>query len=267
MMPPRLYQFDGTDNDYIKFLEDVVVKFKEHHSSCSVRPLDVLPQPYAVKPNAETTGCSQLSSIGKRKRSPEQYQIIHWDPPRSVTAEANTSGSRWKQDAQKLIRATPNAEDWTKAVQKADLCGIIGTEQAASYLLDQGTALSPVSVTTTLQDRSLALLDRIRSYAISTSRRKASASTLVKLAAFQQFLLLSACVVLRATKTATDSSVVEIVKICIGDRDKRYCRRVLDAVLYVNRLVDSLSAQGWGDRAAELVMLCESVIALSEASY
>ena len=155
-----------------------------------------------------------------------------------------------------MIQATPDAKDWATAIRQADLYGIIGTDKAASYLLDKSCAVSPSLVANTLEDKSLDLLDRVQSYARSTSQRKTNASTLVKLAAFQEFLLLSACVVLRDTGTTSQGTVVDIVKICIGDHSERYCRRILDAVIYINRLVDSLNAHGWGDRAAELILLC-----------
>jgi len=274
-MRARLYPFAGTDGEYIELLESIVVRFNERHSSYTGPPTDILPPITSANACSEPPRLPAACSLRKRKRkrSPERSHFIQWNPVESTTGSteppesrrnpvesttrsAEPPESRWKKVARRLIKATPDATNWKAAIRKANLYGIIGTDNAASYLLDEGGAVSSSLVVNALEDGSLDLLDRVRRYATSTSERKASASTLVKLAVFQQFLLLSACVVLLDTGTIPQDAVMDIVKICIGEKSRTYCQRILNAVKYINCLLDNLNGHGWGHRAAELILLC-----------
>lgn len=79
----------------------------------------------------------------------------------------------------------------------------------------------------------------------------------LRLANFQQLILLSSCAVLRQNHEIPLSDLLDIVRIVLRRTSDRYCNRILDTVVYLNTLVDTLNAHGWENRAAELLLLCK----------
>ena len=254
-MARRLYSFTGSDEEYIKILEHKLIELNYRHSSCLFQQSDSSSEQPANTVYA--TQGSLSTNPRKRRRLPEHIDIVRPEAQAVPRQNAKIPVPRWKADANRLVCATPDARSWDGVVRAAGLDEIVGTVKAASRLLDQGSHSIYDPATDIQQGTPVSLLEHVQAYARSTLRRKAIAVGSVKLAAFQEFLFLSTCVVLHTTKVISWEDVMGTVRICCGgDRTERYCQRVLDAVKYINQLVDMLKAQGWGDRAAELVMLC-----------
>jgi hypothetical protein len=129
---------------------------------------------------------------------------------------------------------------------------------AAAFLLDEAHNMPKLSVPNIRTSTDQALAQHLFSYAESALSRKTTASITLRLANFQQFLLLSACAVLRAQKGLEPKVLCDIVRILTGSETDRHCRRMMDTAVYINELIDTLSACGWDDRAAVLILLCSS---------
>ena len=178
----------------------------------------------------------------------------HRCPP---IAEPSTTPAkkRWENNALALVNATPIAVDWQKAIHEAGLYEVISSGEAARHLLDHHCPL-PSSSSEACPS---GLAARVRFYAQSTCQRRRAASLAIRLANFQEFLLLSACVVLTATEQVPDEDVWDIVRIATGCKTERHCQRMLDTAVYVNRVIDTLNAHDWGYRGADLILLCKPV--------
>lgn len=255
--------FPGTQEQYIEFLENEISILRRHHETCAA------------------SSHQSFASAARSPQSPRLHlpkhndgtgngacNIILWEPD-TVNASAGQREPEWKSHARKLLNATPKGESWWQAIEKAGLYETMSEGKAATFLLDQDCSsaiLAKASDSSHQGQPHCRISSRLRSYALSSMHRNASATMALKLINFQQFLLLSACAVLRTTRQVCMESLVDIVKICIGCKSERYSMRILDTVMWMNKLVDALNVKGWNNRAPELLLLCQSSWPLITAS-
>jgi hypothetical protein len=131
--------------------------------------------------------------------------------------------------------------------------------EAAAYLLDI-QCREPTKVTNSTTgtiNRDSLLLNQVATYANAVMTRESNASVAIMLANYQKFLVLSACAVLYATNIS-ETHIFEIVRICTGLVSDDYCKRMLRIAVFLNEMIDSLNAKGWGNRASELLLICWS---------
>lgn len=230
-MGNRIDDFPGSEHDYVKFLEQAVTSLRAHHRFC-------------------TTSCTTTSE--------NTLNIIQWTPE---AKRARTDSPTWKEDARTLVKSTPKANQWWQAIRANGIYEPLSNGNAAAYVLDSQCSLVEPATTTALFARATAsersgLLARVAAYAHTAIRRETTATAAIMLANFQKFLILSTCAVLNQTGSPKED-VFDIVKICIGPVGDRYCRQTLRTAVYLNQLVDMLSSHGWGERASDLLLICE----------
>lgn len=218
-----------------------------------------------------------------RTAGPEKYcnfntlEIIPWQP---CSVKTNSVGrtrlrskgtAEWEVRTMELLKATPSADHWESTMKAMGIFDTIHSGQAVAYFLgDTQTALAttdnPGRQRKRARHQHTALLERVSSYASFARRNEVDAVVAGMLANFQKFLLLSVCVVIQATGQAEESEVMNILKTLLGNVSDQYCRRQLGVARYMNQLIDVLSANGWENRAAELLMSCKLFTALPGAN-
>ncbi len=259
-MCPKIDQFAGTQEQYIRFLEQIVVSLRHHHQACSLSSLQIpvrSPVPSgrscAEVPRAPTPNASQsiLPQYGY------ELEIIPWNPQPTEPKRLKANPPGWKKNAKLLVEITPKAENWWQTIRDLGIYETMCNGNAAAYMLDGNcetpTATTPLIAVTKVDS---ILLNHITAYAHAAMRRGVTASLAIMHANFQKFVVLSSCAVCCATGTPKER-VLEIVKICMGNVSDDYCWRILRTAVYLNESIDILNANGWGDHGSELLLICE----------
>lgn len=252
----RIDEFRGNEQAYVRYLEGEVARLRQQQQ---VESLD-------HSSAAQTESLLQLSSArvrwrpGQGVRQPDGLEIRHWKPN---AKKQKSSCPAWKRHAEGLVKRTPVAREWWSSLREQGIYEVMCSGAAIAFLL--GDETSPPSAQRGTLERSIsndgsALLRHIACYARGANQRQMTASIAVRLANFQQILVLSACAVLRsiATPKISEERILGIVKICLGDVSDDYCIRMLNTAVFINRLVDVLNAHGWDGRAGELLLWCQS---------
>jgi hypothetical protein len=215
-MPERLDRFVGTNEEYVSYLEKELLAARQN-------------------PNAE---CPRIAK--KRRTCDSPY---------------------WMTCAKQLVKQTPMAQSWTSSLKDSGIHEIMKSGDAVTCLLDSKLESQLSAQVFTAEAGKVDETDDyttayLRTYARTTSMRSTLASTALALANFQKFLVISACAVLAEGNTPI-AKVYEIVRICVGNKSTdEYCKRTMTAAKYLNELIDTLDIHDWGQRAAELLLLC-----------
>lgn len=295
----RIDSFVGSDNDYILFLESQVRNLRRRLTHQTGEDRDVSCGPTTPSPaNTASTG-TNASQASLHSHQPRQFEARGLSQPASTPAtvapekhrnfntleiipfsfEGNSVGrtrsrskvtADWELRTMELLKATPNADHWESTMKAVGIFDTIHSGQAVAYFLgdthiDTWTTENRGPQHKRTRHQHTALLERVTSYASFARRNEVNAAVAGMLANFQKFLLLSVCVVIQATGQAQDSEVMSILKTLLGNVSDQYCRRQLGVAKYMNQLIDVLSANGWENRAAELLMSCKLFTALPGA--
>lgn len=281
-MVARLDNYDGSPDEYVKYLEETIILLRQHHSSCSfaarlrsvqsstpvaaaedtIRPL-VSPNKNApASPRSQNLPCSARPPNGllPQKRGRE-FEFVAFDTKslgeQRIASRPKKIRLRWKDNALALIQDTPQAKDWHLALKDKGLYDILCSGNAVVYLLDTKHDFHAFQPSESLDGATCSgRLNQIKLYAKATMQKQIRAGVVLALANFQMFLVLSSCAVLLEVGDAP-AEIFEIVRICIGrEASTERCRDVLKACRYLNKLADSLYMQGWGLRAGEAILLC-----------
>lgn len=189
-------------------------------------------------------------------------QTLHEEDSR-ITKRKRSCDPYWMTCAKQLVRQTPMSQGWTSSLEEHGIDKLLKSGDVITCLLDTTfesrlsarISTAEVDVIDETDDETTASL---RMYARTTSMRLSSASTALALANFQKFLVISACAVLMEGDTPA-AKVYEIVRICVGNKSTdQYCKRTLASAKCLNQLIDFLDIHDWGQRAAELLLLCGS---------
>lgn len=189
-------------------------------------------------------------------------QIPNTERSRTAKKRRTCDNPYWMTCAKRLVKQTPMAQNWTSSLKERGIHDIMKSGDAVTCLLDnklESQLSAQVSTAETVNanetdDYTTACL---RTYARTTSMRSSLASTALALANFQKFLVISACAVLAEGDTPI-AKLYEIVRICVGNTSTdEYCKRTMASAKYLNELIDTLSIHDWGQRAAELLLICK----------
>ncbi|KAM0714208.1 hypothetical protein Q7P37_009995 [Cladosporium fusiforme] len=266
-MTQRIDGFPGSEAEYRTYLESLVLTLRgSRHSSAQTSRVDngtTHSEQVSSAPNQPNNS----SVVSTRKRvNTDGLEVRLWQPK----PLRDHSGSRtfvrapkrrpqWQINADNLIDGTPKAlRDF---LEQQGVLTIMRNGEAAAHLLNVNdeepqcrTQHSPPASTLCLENASITLAS-IQRYAEISARYSQKASLASMIANFQKLLVLSACAVVLRTDESLRESILEIVCILQGSTDKQYARRLVRTAVYVNRLIDMLSVNGWDDQAAVLVLL------------
>ena len=280
-MGRRIDDFEGSDQQYIFFLETQVIALRErqpspskdanaqdiHSNELTSRGCPVVEEQPLTGNRQPTPPASPILALQHCQASnitdgEQSFCIVPWVPNQIHHPRKRRKVSKpptWREKVDALTLATPTAKNWDEAIEKAGISEVMNRGNAAEFLLDEGYCVPLLQIPDNENVANETLTEHLCLYAKSARSRATTASVILRLANFQQFLLLSSCAVLRDLKSMEAETLHEIIRIIIGDRSERYCERMMDTAVYMNRLLDTLSAHEWGHRAAVLILLCKSL--------
>lgn len=242
-MPYKIDDFTGTQEQYIAHLEALAISCRQRHQDSS---------------NAHNFNASTSPPVKKRKYG----QFVQWTPreERPPTGGASCGIPKWKTVAETLVKETPKASEWAK---KLDILGIRSVT-AVTFLISDGSQnqmqtntplnreLTPPSTT-----EKLLPLQRLKEYALAMAQHNTRAVATIRLTNLSQFIILSSCLVFRELEGPTQD-IYDIVRVSVGRNvGEKYIEELLRTVRFINLSIDTFNAEGWGDRAGELLLICE----------
>jgi hypothetical protein len=242
-MPYKIDDFTGTQEQYIAHLEALVISCRQRHQDSS---------------NAHNFNASTSPPVKKRKSG----RFVQWTPreERPPPEGASCGTPKWKPIAETLVKEIPKASEWA---EKLDILGIRSVT-AVTFLINDGSPtqmqtnaplnreLTPPSTTERLLP-----LQRLKEYALTMAQYSTRAVATIRLTNLSQFIILSSCLVFREL-AGPKQDIYDIVKVSVGrDISEKYIEELLRTVRFINLSIDTFNTEGWGDRASELLLICE----------
>lgn len=250
-MALRIDDFNGSEQEYVTYLEGEISRLRglQRLSRCTALPW------------TEQAQSSTVASRQKRNTELQQFDTSETRPCHHPAKRSKNSAPTWKKNSAQLLKRTPLAENWWSSLRSEGIYEVMCNGTAVAFLLGDNSNPPVAQGTVTkasVAGDDLALLRHVALHAQSASQRRLTASVAIRLANFQQILVLSSCAVIRsiARPSVPQERLLDIVKICLGNVSDDYCLRMLDTAVFINRLIDILNAHGWDGRAAELLLWC-----------
>lgn len=253
-MRERIDEFSGSIEEYVRYLEDALLDLRSRFPT-------VTTSSSAVEADKSIQDQSKHQARENPNKRPLELSFVQWEPTSDEQRPAKTrisNNAPWRRLAQTLIQETPFANKWASTLRDNGVHDMMRTGKAVTILLgpEQEVDASPARVRLPPVEDEQRFFGRVREYAHAAAQNGLNASAALMLANFQKFLVFCLCSVMRESGV-TESDVNDIMRICLGRVTDDYCRRVLRAAVYLNKLVDALYMDGWGLRASELLLLCK----------
>ncbi|KAL9124715.1 MAG: hypothetical protein Q9217_005981 [Psora testacea] len=258
--------------DCISQLESRIKYLEGHHCGCLLNPSIPIHSPPASSNGSDEDSAGDTEPIPtSNSRSPRRsnestIQFVHCGPPEARKAVQCPVTRRWKQEADKLLDGIPEAKAWVEKWKKHGLSSehdirsavgdVLGTPQMSDPRSD---AMNSASTVLDSHGRNIRknLLAHVSNHAETVKHSVAAARMATHIAAFQELVFVSLCVILQ--QQGTDTSVVDdIMRVCITDSSPKHLGRLRRAV---NRVINELQQGGWGQRASEIFILLGSGVA------
>ena len=267
-----LQDFQGNQEEYIQYLKALVDELAQHHShnheNCQFLPSARLSTNRTALVATQSDTVSEIPKRPPKRGFDDESEctdgsrFISWQPSNQVPKPRDTGAKSWMPLAKKLIDLTPLAADWWKKAELFHLETIMQGGMAAQFVLDGSTKTLSITrreETEVANNRGTEeswLLCAARRYAETTANRALTVECVLMLVNFQKFIVLCICAVLSQTG-ASKPALVDITRICFGNVSEEYALRLWRTAVFLNQLVDGLGFRGWGNRASELLLLCE----------
>ncbi|KAG8625223.1 hypothetical protein KVT40_006974 [Elsinoe batatas] len=161
-----------------------------------------------------------------------------------------------------LIASTPHPNFWTWHVEEFGYRQAISSGYAINFLLDtgHGNLISEEQLRASnvehraYRSEDIATLHRLEGYASATAQQPSETDLDQSLLQLRGLVLFSACAVLQDLGFPSKSLCL-VARPSPGDITVDYFQRMAHAAIWVNRLLDTLEADGWGQNAVELLMI------------
>ncbi|KAF2158938.1 hypothetical protein M409DRAFT_61210 [Zasmidium cellare ATCC 36951] len=251
-MTSAIDNFRGSPSEYILYLEKTIISLRQRQAQCHC---------HAASPHTQANDHDHVERSGHEELEIVQFCPTASSPTTNVTKKRRLERHmpRWQEKVLTLVEETPKASKWILRLQEKGIFDAMCNGKAVSNLLlldaereTRTTSREDFSMTRVFRSSPLA---RIEHYARVSVQKEMTAAVATSLANYQKLLVLSACVVLAGTGTASED-VYGIVRICMGnDVTDVHCRRILRGCRFVHELMDTLYMGGWGLRAFELLLL------------
>ena len=146
----------------------------------------------------------------------------------------------WVASADKMLDEVPFGWEWLARLVR------LGNSMLAAVAIDTTAVLNDVSGAEDDTRNKDHLLRLVQGFAHRHSEQRVN---------FQHFLLVCLCIVLSAQGIPRDS-IVEALKMCVGDNSEGNIVKYLEGAKWANELMNSLFFTDWGYRAIDLLLLC-----------
>ncbi|KFY99052.1 hypothetical protein V498_01026 [Pseudogymnoascus sp. VKM F-4517 (FW-2822)] len=286
----RIDQFDGTDSEYIAYLESKVLQLsiircsppprsKAHrlttnHSPPPSPPSEVRELTTNRSPpkfsRSEVGGDEAIDSSEGDEVLSDTLEIILYNPSQDCLShnpakKRQRIQTRWEHEMDGMLSDIPNAKDWSPKRKSVGLASSAKILVALDVIIhgrgpqmDLNTGQTDLSVV--CYDRSNAVLQLLNTFAITTAALQIETTFTRQIYRFRVFVFVSLCCV--ALHHGVEKKFVEeAMQRCVSDSCGKNLTRLRNGALWVNQMMSTLAADGRGHRAYELFVLCGRSIA------
>ena len=226
----RIDNFQGSDSEYIIYLERKVTQLTRPHSPPS----------------------SPQADVGDKLR------FVPFEPGTLATC-GKTTPNRWQNEMDKMLGSFPGDGDWSSKRESTGL----STESKLLLAFDIITGISMPSVKPTTVGSNLlapAELDTafrlVGGYAKSVAAMNTEKVFTTQIVNFCNVIFMSQCCDL-LYQGVEASRVDDLMKICISKSDPKNLGVLRRGAIWVNRMIRVLAGDGLGQRASEAFVLCK----------
>lgn len=253
----RVFEFHGSDAEYIKYLERKLLEFRPLPSQIQ-SPNSPPPSPGPANDATLSVSRSQLSP-GSRKD--DRLQFVHYDPQPRRTSQ---SQRQWKTDLRKFIYSIPKLDKWDEKRERVGSSTVEANRLAIQIMLGRSSEIISVpendeslEIPELMPEDNFGMISGACKYGSRTRNSKSNMEFSILLAKYQQLIFISYCVVLLDVGNATET-VNWMLRRYVSDSGPKNLMRYRSGCLWVNRCVASLLTQGWGYKSWEIFLLCSS---------
>lgn len=268
----RIDRFQGTDSQYIRYLEGEVTYLRVHYPvqsslSRSFSARAVIPAYNTAKdfePQQRQDGSIISDSSGMQfiLYQPHLYQPHLETTPRPLKHPRQVL-PRWREVADELLRNLPLTHQWCQKREEMNLKDEVDLLRAYSAILSINQAPEirnshePASALVVDQHKqSCSPCDVARAYALATKRLEDRSKFVVQVLSFRQLVFTSLCVLLGHMGVRREA-VESIMQVCISDSDGRHLSDIRQGAIWVNRMIAYMMEKGSGNRASEIFVISE----------
>lgn len=260
----------GSEQDYIFQLQSRIKFLEDHHRGCKLNTSKstLLQSPPASPDNSDEESESDTESVPAENShltsvsNKSNLEFIHYELPAADAVQRPTR-PRWMQEADILLNEIPKATEWVKTWEDRGFSSRHHNQNAIATVLgtpptpdSRAGALSSAFTTLNCQGRNFRenLITYATRYAEIVRSSEATAKLATNMAAFQQLVFVSLCVILE--NRGIDISIVDdIMRTCISDSSSKNLKRLRSGALWVNKVITELQWRGWHQRASEIFIL------------
>lgn len=241
----RIFPFDGSDLDYIRYLESRLLNAERLLSSSSNSDSSQASKPRRGHPNFINLSDKSFPKIAKQKKA----------------LKPQTGRSQWEKDLKKLLSSVPPPDKWNDAREKAGFATIEKNRLAIQLLL--GRPSRSISEIEHYDGKDAPLLpgDDIDlflkgcQYGMFVSRCEVDGQFAIRIASYQQLVFVSYCTVLISAGNSHES-INWMMRQFISNSDDRNLEKYRSGCVWVNRCIFELLQHRWGYKSWETFMLC-----------
>ncbi|KAJ5302297.1 hypothetical protein N7508_007160 [Penicillium antarcticum] len=242
-MSQRMFDFHGDDQAYISFLECQLI-------------------------SAQWAGFMEFPNTARGEilqevSSTNSVQFVPYTPSTSHARSSNPGQNElpWKRQLDSFISALPTEKTWSEARKRAGIDTPIRNQLAVRLMLGHTNHATfrwvqqTASISRTLPSEDQDLVRRGYQYAQFINRCAGDLSFKTSVVSFQQLIFVSYCTVLIQFGVTKDT---------VNDMMRRYIDRNNDdstlegyrrGVVWINRCIAALLANGWGHKSWEIFLL------------
>lgn len=276
----RKFDFNGSDTEYITFLESALSEKLNEPASLIPNPLHTspsTPEPESLySSHADTSPTSQTSypatprSTTESDKGPHNcMRIFHYDPIRNCDREEapripsleikRTNEPQGLKELRGFVEEMSNNSLWSRKRERLNLSKpstnrfIIETLCGRLYLKQH---TEPKSYPDQLPEGKEALISRGCDYGALMYGNKMEAELMLHIVKYQKLIFVSLCVVMADTGTPLDT-VDWMMRNFLSDSKPENLRRLRYGCVWVNRCLSSMLQSFWGFRSWEAFLLCQ----------
>lgn len=245
-MSRRLFNFQGNDDEYIRFLEAQLI---------TVQPLFGVPEPSAL-------ALEPSQNVGA---STDSFRFVEYMPQLAGHTQRpvpDRESVKWKKQLAKFVHAIPISEtQWNQARKRAGIDTVFRNQEALKLILghsgpavfheNQDNIVIPSSLPTNYGH----LITRGCQYGSFIARCAHDRNFAVRVVAYQNIIFCSYCVVMMRAGVPKAMKNDMMKRYTGQDQDDQTLEKYRHGALWVNRCAAALLENGWGYKSWEIFLL------------
>lgn len=261
MTPRRFFAFDGSDSDYIAFLESKVIEsskiIEAYGGPATISYQHAVYDTTAVPPTSSRYSPRTESGDDEGYES-SGLQIIEYVPPNTDAATPkihySKQDTRWQKDLDKLILNIPCLGLWDQ--ERAAMA--LPSEVVLRMVVNRdGLSENPSPLCVQRLPYQAIIISALNEYCLFTKSAIRHAQIAKMVALFSELVFVSFCAV--GLKTVDDAeSVYAVMRNYISNAQTRHLDKLIRGAIWANNCISALHATDWGSRSLEVFLLGES---------